>query len=78
MIAILAVLTCTALVVLGYVAGAVRNSRRPSLNHREMARLIQRLIEQDNNFPVLPMKDRDEADELINDYFRIPPTKEIN
>jgi hypothetical protein len=78
MMAILIFLTATAFVVIGYMAGAVRNTRRPIANHQKMARLIQRLIDQDKVFPTMPTADREEADDLIDDFYNLPTPKEIN
>lgn len=77
MIGVLVVLSGSAFVVLGYVLGAVRNIRRPTANHMRMARLLQRLIDQDNNFPTLPKGDREEAEDLIDNFYKLPTTKEI-
>lgn len=78
MIYVFFLIVAICLVVVAYILGANRNIRRPEANHTAMARVLQALIEQDNNFPLLPKQQKEEAEQLLDDYYGLPKQKEIN
>lgn len=69
------------LLLVAYVAAAMSRSAQldptaqtpAGLNHREMARLLERIVRDDYLRPQLSAEDRDRARQLLTEYFGDAP-----
>lgn len=73
MIALTVLVCAVAAFIMGWALGSRLKQSRTVLNHFSMARLLEHLVKQDEHLPILPPGERENAADLLNEFWKRPP-----
>lgn len=74
MIALTVIIAAAAAFLIGMAVGRRTGQSRTGINHFEMARSLERLLEADSHYPVLPPNFREPVTELLDQFWKHPPS----